>query len=153
MNCMKKWWIMAQGKKDVQTKNASRLMSEWKLRKHSERSQSAHRLDLAVCNFLGNNWTLLRIGHKTAEIFFGMLVRSSSFPYTSWQTENFLLVWFCIPLDPVFLVPFFHTPLLEWTGDARTDESSDGAESSASLWVHHAHEAPGNNEFEACGWN
>lgn len=31
--------------------------------------------------------------------------------YTSWQTENFLLVWFCIPLDPVFLVPFFiHTP-------------------------------------------
>lgn len=38
-------------------------------------------------------------------------------------------------------------------GIARTDESSDGAESSASLWVHHAHEAPGNNESEACGWN
>lgn len=37
------------------------------------------------------------------------------------------------------------------SSDARTDESSDGAESSASLWVHHAHEAAWNNGFEACG--
>lgn len=33
-----------------------------------------------------------------------MLMWSSFFSYPFWQTENFLLVWFCIPLDVLFSI-------------------------------------------------